>query len=502
MRSETVQFQEMRRAPGEPAGNRQERHERGHAAVDRMLVIGMLGDMLSILAALLLSYWLRFLLELPKALGLPYTPAGEISFDDYLGYIVFGAATFLLCIAYAGAYQRNLILNWQKACAAVTRASVVWGVLFLATALTLRLEPPISRGFVGMGIAVSVVFLLAWRWLFHFAVSENTVAQRLLQRALFVGWTPEAARICVSLWQRRTEPVEIAGYVDFGTVPAHHAPPANVACLGGGLADLGEAIRRHGIDTVYLAHLNGSADEIIGISNLCERELVHFKIIPPYFRVLISGLNVETLTGFPVLSVSALPMDWLPNRIVKRAMDIAGGLAGLLLALPLMLACCALVYRESPGPLIFTQERVGRGGRLFKMRKLRTMRIGAEKSDHVNQSTVRDDPRVLKVGAFMRRWSLDELPQFWNVLAGDMSLVGPRPERAYHSHRLSGVIPHYNARYMAPPGLTGWAQINGLRGDTDLNERIRYDLFYVENWSVWFDVQILILTLFKAKNAY
>ena len=136
------------------------------------------------------------------------------------------------------------------------------------------------------------------------------------------------------------------------------------------------------------------------------------------------------------------------------------------------------------------------------MFKLRSMRIEADKLDHLNQSTQRNDPRMLNVGPVMRGWNLDELPQFWNVLVGQMSLVGPRPERTYHSEKLSRIIPHYNARLMIKPGMTGWAQVNGLRGDTDLGERVRFDLFYLENWNLWLDFQIMVQTLIWRKNAY
>lgn len=136
------------------------------------------------------------------------------------------------------------------------------------------------------------------------------------------------------------------------------------------------------------------------------------------------------------------------------------------------------------------------------MLKLRSMKLGSDKADHLNQSTLREDPRLLRVGAFIRKWNLDEVPQFWNVLMGDMSLVGPRPERPYHSEKLSREIPHYNARLMSKPGITGWAQVNGWRGDTDLVERIRCDLYYLENWNVLLDFQIMIQTFLKRDNAY
>jgi lipopolysaccharide/colanic/teichoic acid biosynthesis glycosyltransferase len=136
------------------------------------------------------------------------------------------------------------------------------------------------------------------------------------------------------------------------------------------------------------------------------------------------------------------------------------------------------------------------------MYKIRSMRPDAALVEHASQSTLREDPRVLRIGKFMRKWNIDELPQFWNVLMGDMSLVGPRPERSYHVGVLSGQIPHYNARHAAKPGITGWAQVNGLRGDTDLSERVRCDLWYLENWSVWLDFQIMAMTFLSRKNAY
>jgi lipopolysaccharide/colanic/teichoic acid biosynthesis glycosyltransferase len=182
--------------------------------------------------------------------------------------------------------------------------------------------------------------------------------------------------------------------------------------------------------------------------------------------------------------------------------DIVGALVGLILSAPLIVLFGMLVYLESPGPVFFGQERIGRQGRRFKMYKIRSMRPDAAAFDHLSQSTQRGDPRLLRVGAIMRRWNIDEVPQFWNVLTGAMSLVGPRPERTYHSEKLKETVPHYNARYNAKPGITGWAQIKGLRGDTDLEERIRADLYYLENWNILLDFQIMALTFRQQRNAY
>jgi exopolysaccharide biosynthesis polyprenyl glycosylphosphotransferase len=193
-------------------------------------------------------------------------------------------------------------------------------------------------------------------------------------------------------------------------------------------------------------------------------------------------------------------LDRLFNRMLKRTMDIIGATIGLTLSAPIMLVCGILIYLESPGPIFYRQIRTGRNGRNFTIFKLRSMRLDAEKGTAC--WTQKDDPRRLKTGAFMREWNLDEVPQFWNVLKGEMSLVGPRPERPELIANFKHQIPHYNARLASKPGLTGWAQVNGLRGDTSLVERVRYDLHYLENWSLWFDLQTMFLTFFKRQNAY
>jgi lipopolysaccharide/colanic/teichoic acid biosynthesis glycosyltransferase len=190
------------------------------------------------------------------------------------------------------------------------------------------------------------------------------------------------------------------------------------------------------------------------------------------------------------------------NGLLKRAVDIVGAVIGLVLACPLICIFAFLVRRESRGPVFFTQTRVGRGGRPFRMWKLRTMKNGAELEDHLHQSTASDDPRLLRIGRLMRRLNVDEVPQFWNVLRGDMSLVGPRPERPLHATALQQQIPQYSERCAAKPGITGWAQIHGLRGATSLKARVRCDLFYLDHWSLALDLNILLRTLFLQDEAF
>ena len=236
---------------------------------------------------------------------------------------------------------------------------------------------------------------------------------------------------------------------------------------------------------------------------ICERTYVEWKIVPSSFQILLSGLRLQTIGRLPVLGVEELAINQLFNRALKRAIDVMGALLGLLLGAPIVAFMAFLIKRESPqGSVFFLQSRVGTGHRQFTLWKLRSMQPGADARDHEQQSTGRSDARLLKIGGFMRRWNLDEIPQFWNVLRGEMSLVGPRPERPFHVDRLSAEIPHYLPRHLVKPGMTGWAQVNGLRGDSSIARRIQHDIYYIENWSLWLDLQILALTLVRWKNAY
>jgi exopolysaccharide biosynthesis polyprenyl glycosylphosphotransferase len=252
---------------------------------------------------------------------------------------------------------------------------------------------------------------------------------------------------------------------------------------------------------VVVADLHGPREQMVALANLCEREMIQFKVIPSCFRVFVSGLTLETIAGTPVLGVTRLPLDGTLNVIAKRALDIAGATVGLLVSAPIVALFSAMVWLESRGPVFYRQRRWGVNGVPFDIIKIRSMKLNAEQSSGA-QWCVKDDPRRLRVGAFMRKWNIDELPQFWNVLKGEMSLVGPRPERPELIASFKHQIPHYNARHHSKPGMTGWAQVNGLRGDTDLSERIQCDLWYLENWSLWLDLQIMLLTFFKRDNAY
>jgi Undecaprenyl-phosphate glucose phosphotransferase len=245
-------------------------------------------------------------------------------------------------------------------------------------------------------------------------------------------------------------------------------------------------------------------DHLERIVDMCEKSGVHTKFIPDYNSLFPSRPYTEDLMGLPVINIRYVPLTNTLNWVAKRGVDVIASLVGLVVFSPIMLMAALAVGCTSRGPVIFKQERIGLHNKPFKMYKFRTMEV-QKPSREAQGWTKKDDPRVTRVGRFLRRTSIDEMPQLFNILKGDMSVVGPRPERPQFVERFKEEIPRYMVKHQVRPGLTGWAQINGYRGDTSIKRRIEYDIFYIENWTMSFDIKIMFLTIFKGfinKNAY
>ena len=245
----------------------------------------------------------------------------------------------------------------------------------------------------------------------------------------------------------------------------------------------------------------GGLEQIVAV---CEKSGVHTKFIPDYNSVIPSKPYTEDLNGLPVINIRHVPLTNTLNAVAKRCVDIVGSVFAIILFSPILLVTAILVKCTSKGPVIFKQERVGLHNRRFQMYKFRSMRV-QDPSDEKKAWTTKGDPRVTPVGRFIRHTSIDELPQFFNVLKGDMSIVGPRPERPYFVEQYKEEIPRYMIKHQVRPGITGWAQISGYRGDSSIKGRIECDLYYIENWTMGLDIKIMFLTLFKGfinKNAY
>ena len=272
----------------------------------------------------------------------------------------------------------------------------------------------------------------------------------------------------------------------------------------GRISELEHILAQNTIDEIAITLPLAAYAKLDGIVHVCEKSGVHTKFIPDYNNIIHSKPVTEDMDGLPVINIRNVPLTDPVKATAKRAVDICGALVGIILFSPIMLVVAPLIKLTSPGPIIFKQERVGLHNKPFMMYKFRSM-VQQTEADEKKGWTVPGDPRVTRVGRFIRKTSIDEFPQFFNVLAGQMSLIGPRPERTQFVEMFKEEIPRYMIKHQVRPGMTGWAQVNGLRGDTSIYERVKYDIWYIENWTMSLDVKILFLTIFKGfvnKNAY
>lgn len=452
----------------------------------------VVGDAVFAFAGLGLGFWLRY----GSPLGRIGMDVPDATFAGYVPLLSLGTAFLIAGYAQLNLYEERLLLRKYQSIALIVKGTTFWLAGYLALALVIKFDPPISRAFIPIAYGSVLATMFVWRTAFYEFLVRPAWRDRVRQRVAVLGWNDEARALAAELAAQPAHPYQFCGVV---ALPGDPAPPETL----GDFAELPDILARHQLDILIAARTDLPRDQLLRVVEACERAYVEWKIIPSSFQILLSGLRLHTIGRLPVLGVEELAINRLFSRGLKRLVDLAGALVGLVLAAPLVAVLAVLIKRESPGgPVFFAQARVGAGHRPFTLWKLRSMVPDAAAADAEHQSTARGDARLLRIGAFMRRWNLDELPQFWNVLCGHMSLVGPRPERPHHVDRLSGEIAHYLPRHLVKPGMSGWAQVNGLRGDTSIAQRIQHDIYYIENWSLWLDLQILLLTFVRWKNAY
>lgn len=381
----------------------------------------------------------------------------------------------------------------------------VFGAVSVATLLTIALVGFVfqdavwyQRSIVVYAWAAAVVTLNLGRWL-H-ARWQRWLQKRGIsaERVLIVG-TGEVGRMILQKIQHAPDlGYQVVGFVENGSGPAR---VMGYPVLGS-INDLPAIINGHDVHEVIIGLPEASHEELVGIVSLCEREKVSIRVFPDVFQIMAAEVTIGDLGGLPLLTIRDVALrGW--KLTLKRLVDVVGSALLLILLSPLMMLVALLIKLDSPGPVFFAQERMGLDARPFKMLKFRSMRQDAEATGP--GWTTKDDPRRTRIGTFIRKTSIDEWPQFINVLMGDMSLVGPRPEQPAYVEQFRRSIPRYMDRHREKAGVTGWAQVNGLRGDTSIAERTKYDLWYIENWSLWLDFKILVRTAFKAftdKTAY
>ncbi len=356
------------------------------------------------------------------------------------------------------------------------------------------------------------IVIIAWAMIFVLLTFVRTIHAQIQwqvqargigdDRVLIVGTGDIGQLLFNRIQQNPRLGFQIVGVVDNARVDRRQA--AMDAPLLGTLADITRIIDKYAIDEVFIGLPESSHQDLVNIISLCEREKVGIRVFPDVFQIMASEVTIADLGGLPLLTVRDVALQgWKVS--LKRGLDLVGSAAGLVFLSPFMLLAAVFVKLDSPGPVFYAQERMGLDARPFKIIKFRTMRADAETAGP--GWTTPDDERKTRLGKFLRRFNIDELPQLINVLLGDMSLVGPRPERPVYVEQFRQSIPRYMDRHREKAGLTGWAQVNGLRGDTSIVERTKYDLWYIENWSLWLDIKIILRTIVQTlvgtnQNAY
>jgi len=294
------------------------------------------------------------------------------------------------------------------------------------------------------------------------------------------------------------------GYRLYGIIAENCCNSIPTGYYLGDLSRFYDAVRLHLVDEVIIALPLSDEETIISMVEKCEFEGIRVRIVPDFFSVIRNRVVLERIGGIPLISIRTEPLSLFRNRIVKRVFDIFFSLFALIITSPVLLILAVLIKVTSPGPVLFKQRRIGSNNVDFNIYKFRSM-VVQDRNATDTKWTTKNDPRVTKIGEFIRKTSLDELPQFWNVLLGNMSVVGPRPEREHFIEEFKSHIRDYKVRHLVKSGITGWAQVNGWRGDTSIKNRVEHDIYYLENWDLWFDLKIIWLTVFGGKtqnNAY
>ncbi|MHB9032683.1 MAG: undecaprenyl-phosphate glucose phosphotransferase [Anaerolineae bacterium] len=444
-------------------------------------VVLVLMDVLATSLALFVAYELRANIPFPTPLNLgPFISYWQLLIIQ-VGSIV---TIFFLLRLYHLRRGRSRIDVFYNIAAAASVAALLSIAL---TYLFYQSESDLTRGMILYSWVLTIIFVSLGRALMQnieglirshnpdrmLLVGTGEVAQLILQR------TRNSSRLCY----------QVVGFVD-GQGETSEVDGVPVLGLR---SELRQIIREHQVQEVVLTDTTVSHEEQLEMISVCTSEHAAVRIFPDIFQIVASDLSIDDLDGLPLLSVRDISLrGW--KLATKRIFDLLFSSLFLILLSPLMLFVALLIKLESKGPVFYTQTRVGLDGKPFPMIKFRSMRVDAEDESGPVWAS-QDDPRRTRLGAILRKTSIDELPQFINVLLGDMSIVGPRPERPVFVEQFNQIIPRYAERHREKAGITGWAQVNGLRGNTSIIERTKYDLYYIENWSILFDIKIIMRTV-------
>jgi Undecaprenyl-phosphate glucose phosphotransferase len=449
-------------------------------------------DGIVIILAYLLAWWIQFRIITAKALGLP--------FQTYFAALFFIVPGYLLLYYKFHLYSSKRASGRKQEFLNITKANGTGIILFMVALYMLKIihfSRPMLLIFVMFNIMGTTIFRHGIRYALRYFRRKGFN----LKYVLLVGYSRSAEAYINRIRLNPQWGYVVRGILDDKVESGTLYKGVKVL---GRIDNLEIILPENKLDEIAITLSLQEYGKLESIVNLCEKSGVHTKFIPDYNRVIPSKPYTEDLQGLPIINIRHVPLTNTWAMLAKRIVDIFGAMVAMVLFSPIMLLSILFIRITSKGPVIFSQERVGLHNRPFKMYKFRTMEVQKQTAEE-KAWTVKNDPRVTRIGRILRKTSMDELPQLFNILRGDMSLVGPRPERPLFVEKFKEEIPRYMIKHQVRPGLTGWAQVNGFRGDTSIRRRIDYDLYYIENWTMGLDIKILFLTFFRGfvnENAY
>ncbi len=466
-------------------------------------IIRFIIDLLILVFSFVLAYKLRFDEEFSflirfEIIQEPFGYFGTL--EEYMQLLFLLIPCYLISYYFFHLYDPKRVTSRKSQMYNIFKANVV-GVLYCAAGMYFIKEGNFARLFIIIFVAINFMLELVFRLLITTILRKFRKKGHNLKHVLLVGYGRSAEgyidRICAHPeW----------GYVVHGILDdsKRNGKSYRDVHVIGDIDDLESILESNSYDEIAITLNINQYERLESIVAITEKSGVHTKFIPDYNNIIPTRPYTEDLDGLPVIHVRNVPLTNSFNKFVKRTIDIVGSIFGIIFFSLPMLIVAIIIKATSEGPLIFKQERIGLHGKPFMMYKFRSMEI-QKASEERTAWTTPNDPRVTPIGKFIRGTSIDELPQLFNVLKGEMSLIGPRPERPYYVEKFKEEIPRYMVKHQVRPGITGWAQVNGYRGDTSIRMRIDCDLYYIENWSVMLDVKIILLTIVKGfinKNAY
>lgn len=460
----------------------------------------MLLDAIVITISYVIAWSLNVAVLVPRREAKQGLDIGTYTFEKYILTLIFIIPGYIILYYAFNLFTPKRVQGRRLEAANIVKANTI-GLLLLMMYLYLTKQLDFSRYIVFIFYGINIMLETVLRSILRIALRKARAKGLNLKHILLVGYSHAAEEYIDRIAQNPQWGYLVRGILDdeveSGTVYK------GVKVIGR-IDNLLVILPENRLDEIAITLGLDEYSKLEHIVALCEKSGVHTKFIPDYNNIIPTRPYTEDLLGLPVINIRHVPLTNTFNMAIKRAVDVIGASIAIVIASPIMIVSCIIIKVTSKGPLIFKQERVGLHNRIFWMYKFRTMEVQTSEKEKTAW-TIKDDPRVTPFGKYMRKTSLDELPQLFNILRGNMSLVGPRPERPFFVEKFREEIPRYMVKHQVRPGLTGWAQVNGYRGNTSIRKRIDHDLYYIENWTLGFDFKIIFLTFFKGflnRNAY